>query len=81
MTISELHEKLALLQNLARRFPDGSDESKAVDLAANAIFFVFREETRDAFLKFLSQREQPLTESQILYLRSIGVDSTSIPDD
>jgi hypothetical protein len=81
MTTSELHEKLKLLQNLSRHFPDGSDECKAVELAANAILFVFQEETRNAFLKFRMARDQPLTEAQILHLRAIGIDSESITHD
>jgi hypothetical protein len=74
METKELEQNLSLLKEIADRFPSDSPEVKVIRLAAEALLFAFHKETRAEFVKFLSDRDQPLTSEQILHLRAIGID-------
>ena len=80
MTADELEKTVAILEKVAGQFPANSEESKAVELGALALHFAFRVKTTDAFVKFLNERNQPLTEAQTLYLRATGFDPDALTD-
>lgn len=77
MDTKEFEETCRVLGDIAKHFPPGGRETKALERAAEALLFVFADENRQRYLKFLQAREEPLTPAQLSYLRTIGIDPDS----
>jgi ribulose bisphosphate carboxylase small subunit len=65
---------LAILERIVGGYPIGSEENDAIKLAAEVMLFLFTTETRQAFVKVMSEVDRPLTEHQRIHLRAIGID-------
>ena len=74
MNVDELDKVVAVLKKVSESFPQESEESKAIAHAVDAILYVSNVKAKEEFVKFLADRGRPLTEWQILYLRSVGVE-------
>ena len=69
-----IEKHLGALEGIARGYAAGSAENEAIKTAAEALLYLFHAETREAFIKFMSEMDRPLSEAKRLYLRSIGID-------
>jgi hypothetical protein len=71
----KLYERqAAILENVAKQYPEASAEYGAVRQAAIALFYVLSQ-PQDDFLKYLEKWDQgELTPKQEAHLRSMGID-------
>jgi hypothetical protein len=74
VTANEVEKTLAILERVAGGYALGSEENDAIKLVAEVMLFLFQTETRQDFVKFMSERDRPLTETERIHLRAIGID-------
>jgi hypothetical protein len=71
----------ASLECVARNYAQGSDECKAIEVAAKALFFAFSNKVERDFGNFLEDFHRPLTQRQRDFLKSMNFDLDTEPRD
>jgi hypothetical protein len=74
----EIQDTLETLGRIAASFPRDSQETKAIETAANALFFARTLEVRNQFQNFVRRLNRPLNGLELIQLRVCGID---IPDE
>ncbi len=72
--ITDLLIKCAIVENIAKNFPEGSAEQQALAAAAHAMQYVSHAETQAKFRAWLADWTQPLTALQVLNAKLAGID-------
>jgi hypothetical protein len=72
--LTDIEGVFAALESVARNYPEGSLESRSIELAARALGFVSEARTRDAFKDYLASSDRPLSDEQKEHLRLMGVE-------
>lgn len=63
----KLENTCEILHKIAKNYPPESEEFRAIECAANAMFFVLSEKTRQQFINFLESMNQPMTKKMQEY--------------
>ena len=71
-------ETLETLWQIAKSFPQESQEAKALEVACHALVFVDCQETRTRFEHFIKTKDRPLNGLELVQLKVYGLD---IPDE
>ena len=62
------------LEAVSQKYPESSDEHKAIEIAAKALGFAFTEQLQNSFKSFLENICRPLTEKERDHLKSMNID-------
>ena len=74
----DIQEALETLGQIARSFPDESQEAKALEAACDALLFLCTDNARRQFEHFVRTKDRPLNGLELIQLKVYGID---IPDD
>lgn len=72
---NSLEELLTILERVAKGFPDESEESKAIEVAAKAIVFLEAEASKEKFQSWVKREE--LSDEEIERMYKLGIYPTS----
>ena len=65
---------LEILQNIADRYPEDSEEYMVLSRAAHALIFVSGEKARSDFKKYISNLNKPLKALDLIYIKQCGLE-------
>lgn len=69
----DIDNTLKELKVIAGQYNEGSKEQKALEIAAYAILFTYRESTFNKFRQYLRDCKKPLSNKQIEHLKKMGL--------
>ena len=65
---------LEILQKIADKYPDNSEEYAALSLAAKALVFVSGEQAKTEFKEYISRTTKPLKALDLIYIKQCGLE-------
>jgi len=72
--ITDLEGKCAILETVAKSYPEGSSEREAINTAVHAMHYVAAVETQAKFQSWVNSWIQPPTALQILNAKLAGIE-------
>jgi hypothetical protein len=70
---NDIEKTLNLLEEIAKKYDNGSLEHEAINCAAKALLFVHMRGIAKQFKNFMDTSTQELSDTQREYLRSLGI--------
>ena len=69
----DIEKTSRILESVVSGYPESSEEYEAIRLAAIAVHFVWQDQVRARFKKFLDDFDRELTEEEEEHLRNMGI--------